>query len=1042
MEYVELHCHSNYSFYDGASFIDELLVKAKELSYPALALTDHDNLCGAMEFSHTAKALDIKPIIGVEVTLEDDNHITLLSKNIEGYRNISRLLSHAQMKSESGFLNDEDLFNNNNGIIALVGCRESYLSRQIPNNNKRQINNVLTKYIDAFGKDNLFVELQQNLVKGDVQRNKILSEYAKHLDIETVATNNVHYHLPERSKLQDVLVAIKNNTSLEECSNYLRFNNQFYLKSAEEMQYLFASYPKAVKNTLKIAEMCDFDLLQDIGYVFPDYAVPEEYSQQSYLEKICVDAAKRKYGIITNKIHTRLEEEFRLIEKHNLAGFLLIYHDIIELAREVMIDMKLTDIEIPLEERSPGRGRGSSVAMLVGYLIGLSHIDPLEYNLSLNRFLPNEMTIVPDIDLDFPRNIREELIKRIHVKWGNEHAVLTGMFSTYKTKGAIRDIGKALALPMSELEKMSKLSESSIKSDLSSNMLINSGINISSKDKTWLELINLTTEIKGFPKYLAQHTSGMIISTSPINNMVPIQPAHINGRYICHWDKKSIEQAGFIKIDFLALGTLSQMQEILNLIEMRTGKYIDLTRINFDDRNVYESMHEGDTIGIFQIESAAQIQTIKRIKPVNLVDMAYEVACVRPGVGVNDGVSQFIRRRNGENWKFDHELERDALEKTLGVILFQDQVNKLAMDVGGLTEVEADELRRAFGWKRSDSIINSYKKHFISGANKKGVRSETAIKIFQKFNGQYMFPESHAFAFGITAYHMAWLKYYYPLEFFVALFNQQPMGFYNLETLKEDAKRHNIVVMNPDINSSAVSCVIKEGKLLLGLNNIKSLGDNASIKIVVERNLKGFFINVSDFMARTNVSYLQGKNLVHSGALDTFNNSNRRELLWELGIYESKPDNQSVMNLDFTNLTPALNKPSDWENMINEYSALGLYPNGHVMEHIRKDLSNNVLDSKQIIDCELNQIIQVAGLVIRRQRPLSKAVFLTIEDEFGHIPLMVLPDIYERYQWELSKELIMISGMISRREGTFNIIVTKAWNLSDVLKFGGSKNWQ
>ena len=305
------------------------------------------------------------------------------------------------------------------------------------------------------------------------------------------------------------------------------------------------------------------------------------------MEQICIEAARRKYGSISNKVNLRLEEEFRLIKKHDLAGFLLIYHDIIELAREVMIDLKLTDIEIPLEERSPGRGRGSSVAMLVGYLIGLSHIDPLEYNLSLNRFLPSEMTIVPDIDLDFPRNIREELIKRIHIKWGSEHAVLTGMFSTYKTKGAIRDIGKALALPKSDLEKVIKFSEASINSNLSNKMLDDIGLNINSENKAWIDLINLSMEIKGFPKYLAQHTSGMIISTSPISEMVPIQPAHIEGRYICQWDKKAIEQARFIKIDFLALGTLSQMQDILNLIERRTGEYIDLTRIDFTDSNVF-----------------------------------------------------------------------------------------------------------------------------------------------------------------------------------------------------------------------------------------------------------------------------------------------------------------------------------------------------------------------------------------------------------------------------------------------------------------------
>lgn len=1041
MEYVELHCHSNYSFYDGASFVDELLITAKELLYPALALTDHNNLCGAMEFSHFAKRLGVKPIIGVEVTVEDGKHLTLLSKNIEGYRNISRLLSYAQMDSESGLLTSEKLFQYKDGIIVLSGCRESYLNEQVQNGNKKGIINFLSKYVDVLGNENFFVELQQNLVKGDIQRNKKLYEYGKHLDIGIVATNNVHYHIQERSRVQDVLIAIKNNRSLDECHSHLRSNNHFYMKSAEEMQYLFASYPDALKNTLRIAEMCNFNLTEDIGYSFPSYKVPEGYCQQSYLEHICNESAKRKYGEMSHKINQRLQEEFALIKKHDLAGFLLIYHDIIGLAREVMIDMNLTDIEIPVEERSPGRGRGSSVAMLVGYLIGLSHIDPLEYNLSLNRFLPSEMGIVPDIDLDFPRNIREELIKRIHLKWGNEHAVLTGMFSTYKTKGAIRDVGKALALPKAELEKIIKLSDMNVNSGLSNKILSEIGLDINPNDGLWFDLINISTEIRGFPKYLGQHTSGMIISTSPINDMVPIQPANIQGRYICQWDKKAIEQAGFIKIDFLALGTLSQMQDILHLIDARTGKYIDLTRIDFDDRNVYESMHEGDTIGIFQIESAAQIQTIRRIKPINLTDMAYEVACVRPGVGVNDGVSQFIRRRNGEYWEYHHDLEKDALEKTLGVILFQDQVNKLAMDVGGLSEVQADELRRAFGWKRSESIINSYKNIFILGAKQKGVDSKTALRIFEKFNGQYMFPESHAFAFGVTAYHMAWLKYYYPLEFFVALFNQQPMGFYNLETLKEDAKRHKILVLNPDINESSVLCVIKDEALLLGLNNVKSLGDNAARNVVFERETNGYYVGVNDFMARTNVSYLQGRNLVYSGALDAFN-GNRRDLIWELGIFESKPDNQAIMNLDFGNLIPVLDKPTSWTNMINEYSVLGLHPSGHVMEHMRRNLPSDVLNSKQVIECGLNQKIKLAGLVIRRQRPLSKSIFMTMEDEFGHIPLMVLPSVYEKHKRELNKELILVSGIVSRREGTFNIIVTEAWTLNDVLKFGGSKNWQ
>ena len=1040
MNYVELHCHSNYSFYDGASFVDELLNRAKELDYSALALTDHDNLCGAMEFSNHAKNLKIKPIIGVELSMSEGEHLTLLAKNIEGYKNISRLISYNNMSVDLG-VSDDVLFKHLNGVVILSGCSKSRVNQLIKSKDTKKTKEFLAMYSEALGKENFFIELQQNLVKGDIGRNKTLISYAKYFGIDIVATNNVHYHVSDRSKLQDILTSIKNGKPLDESHLYLRDNNQFYLKSYNEMKYLFSSYPESLLNTCKISEMCEFDLQRDIEYTFPEYKVPDGYTQQTYLEKICFEAAIRKYGKITSRVENRLQEEFHLIEKHKLAGFLLIYHDIIELARGVMIDLGLTDPEIPLEERPPGRGRGSSVAMLVGYLIGLSHIDPLTYNLSLNRFLPNEMDIVPDIDLDFPRNIREELIKRVHLKWGSSHAVLTGMFSTYKEKGAIRDIGKSLGLPKVELEKLVQFSNTGLKKTLSEEIFNETGLNINKKNHLWNELVDIVSQIKGFPKYLGQHASGMIISTSPIDDMVPIQPANISGRYICQWDKKSIEQARFIKIDFLALGTLSQMQEILTLVEKKTGNYIDLARIDFNDQAVYRSMHSGDTIGIFQIESAAQIQTIKRIKPINLIDMAYEVACVRPGVGINDGVSQFIRRRNGEHWEYDHILEEKALNSTLGVILFQDQVNKLAMEIGNLSEMEADELRRAFGWKRSNDIIESYKTLFIKGATSKGLSRDIAIKIFKKFNGQYMFPESHAFAFGVTAYHMAWLKYYFPLEFFVSIFNQQPMGFYNLETLKEDAKRHNVVVKNPDINISNVTCSIVGKEMLLGLNIIKNLGYKTSEIIINERYNKGFYKNINNLISRTGINYTQTKNLIYSGALDSLGFS-RRDLIWQLGLFESKPDNQRLMDLDFQDINPVLSDKNTWKEMLNEYSSLGLYPNGHVMEHVRKQLGDKVIPSNKIERFSAGSFIFTAGLIIRRQRPLSKAIFLTMEDEFGHIPLMVWPDIYEKNKMVLSQGLIGVSGIISKREGTFNVIVQGVWPINNFSHFTQSKDWQ
>ena len=612
--------------------------------------------------------------------------------------------------------------------------------------------------------------------------------------------------------------------------------------------------------------------------------MPPGSTPQSYLEHLCYQAAERRYGGITEKVRARLSQEFSLIREHNLAGFLLIYHDIIQMARQIMIELGLSGAEIPLEERPPGRGRGSSVAMLVGYLIGLSHIDPLEFNLSLDRFLSEETDRVPDIDLDFPRNIREELILRVHEKWGWDCAALTGMIGTYQMKGAIRDLGKALGVPQQDVDRLAKRVDSRSARGLEAEMLRLPEFQDRVDAPAWRALIELAAQLDGFPKYLAQHPGGMIISSSPLIDLVPVQQGAIEGRYVCHWDKDSVDDAGFVKIDFLALGALSQMQEALQLVEQRTGQYTDMSRIDFENDAVYGMLHKADTIGIFQVESAAQMQTVVRIKPRNLTEMAYEVGAVRPGVGANDGVTQFIRRHaGGAPWEFDHPLEKRSLERTLGIILFQDQVNQLAMDVTGFSAAEAEQLRRAFIRKNNQALIDRYRARFKESAMARGVPEAIAGKIFKKFNGQYMFPESHAFAFGVTAYQMAWLKYYYPPEFFVAIFNQQPMGFYNLETLKEDAKRHGIPVLNPDINTSMEKAIIKNGSLLLGFLQVRDVGGAAATAIVEAREREGAFTSLADAMRHTGLQREAIENLVMAGAFDSLV-PDRRGTLWEVGL--------------------------------------------------------------------------------------------------------------------------------------------------------------
>ena len=1045
MAYVELHCHSNYSFQEGASFIHELLPRAAELGYPALAITDHDNLCGAIEFAKEARSLGIQPIIGAEVTLRGGYHLTLLAETRQGYSNLCQLLSAARMTTDrrEPELDPQFLSEHAEGLILLSGCRSGEVSSLAQAGRLSEARDVAGRYVEWFGKESVYMELQQNLVHGDTQRNRQMVDLARQVGVGVVATNNVHYHVRERHQLHDCLVAVQHLRSLEESHRERRANSEFYLKSPQEMARLFSECPEAIANTLRIAERCAaFDLTKDLDYRFPDSPVQEGFTQEGYLRHLCDKAAIRRYGSLTDQVKGRLDEEFRLIRRHDLFGFFLIYHDIIQLGREVMIDLGLVDREVPLEENPPGRGRGSSVSMLTGYLIGLSHIDPLEFNLSLERFLyDDDLAAVPDIDLDFPRNIREELIKRVHQKYGWERAALTGMISTYKLKGAVRDLGKALGLPPDQVDKLAKRADNGSAANLAAEMASHPEFRDIVDAPGWHDLVRLAAELDGFPKYLAQHPGGMVISSTPLTEIVPVQPGVIDDRYIMHWDKDSIDDAGFVKIDFLALGALSQMQEALDLIEQRTRRRPDLSRIDFEDRAVYDMICSADTIGIFQVESAAQMQTVTRIRPQNLTDMAHEVAAVRPGVGVNDGVSQYIRRRQKlEPVEYTHPLEQRALERTNGVILFQDQVNQVAMDVAGFSPLEADQLRRAFRRNNNERLVQTYWEKFRDGAEERGVPQDAALHIFKKFNGQYMFPESHAFAFGVTAYQASWLKYYYPLEFYIGLFNQQPMGFYNLETLKEDAKRHGITVLGPDINRSNEKSVIEGDALRLGLLHVATVGSVAAETIIGVRNEGGPFSSIGKFMERTGALHETLDNLADAGAFDSLA-EDRRGVRWEIGLRYRPINQQLALPLPVAQDMVSLDDMTPWERMEGEYRTMGLHPGGHVMAYIRDQLEGQVATSREIVDLEDGIQITVAGLVIRRQRPLGKAIFITLEDEYGLSPLIIWPAVYQRYRHVFREPLLAVQGTVSRREGTMNIIVSHARGLSIEMKPPKAKNW-
>ena len=826
--YAELHAHSNFSFLEGASHVDELVLRALELGYETLALTDHDGLHGAMEFAQCARAWGLRPITGAEITLvrskkpgvrskEDSaaldwqgHHLTLLCETPRGYANLCRLLTHAHLDHERGkpYVQPDVLARHTEGLIALSGCRRGEVSSLIAEGRPREAEAAARRYAEWFGPENFFIELQNNLVYRDVWRNRMLAELAEHLKLGVVATGNVHYHTRERHRLQDALVAIKNRTTLDASHQLRRENSEYFLKPPAEMAQLFSDHPQAIANTQRIAERCRFDLTCDLDYRFPETPVPEGETAESYLRILCRQEAARRYPRFAREIEERLEQELSLVERHKLSGFFLIHREILQLAHAVAEEIRGRPSHGP-----PGRGRGSSVGSVICYLIGLSHIDPIANNLFLGRFLNEEMASVPDIDLDFPRDIREKLILRTYEHFGHDNVGLVATFPTYRIRSAIREVGKALGLPPAELDRLAKVSEGGSAKDLRTEMGRLEHYRERLNAPLWRHLAELSEQIAGFPRHISQHVGGMVISSRPLIELVPLEQSAMEGRVLMQWDKDSVDDARMIKIDFLALGMLSAVDETLELIEEHRGKRVDLSLIDFKDDRVYDSICEADTMGVFQIESRAQMQTLPRVQPRTLEDLTVQVAIIRPGPIVGGSVNPYINRRmKREPITFDHPSLEPVLAETLGVILYQEQVLQVAMALAGFSAGQAESLRRAMSRKRSHEAIGKLKEEFISGALGQGVSKAVADRVFQKIAGfaEFGFPKAHAAAFGLLAYQTAWLRTYYPAESLCALFNAQPMGFYAPHVLVNDGKRHGVQVLPPDINISGANCTVEE----------------------------------------------------------------------------------------------------------------------------------------------------------------------------------------------------------------------------------------
>jgi len=1040
MTYVELHAHSAYSFLDGASLPEELAARAAELGHDTLALTDHDGVYGSLEFAHAAKHFGVRPITGAEVTLAGNAHLTLLCETRTGYANLCRILTDAHARTrmpgrERDLLPAETTIEmveeHTEGLVAFSGCARNGLGVVAATSAAR----LARAFPGAF-----FIELQRPYERGDVRRNTRLEALATSLGVPAVATGNVHAHSLARARLQDALVAIKHRTSLDGCERERRGNHEAVLRPPAEM--LERLPQDAARRTREIAERCEFDLTQELGYRYPDFSDGDDPADRQ-LSGICETAFADRYrstgATVRARARERLRDELALIARIGLSGFFLLHWEVLELARECALEVRGPGS--PRHALPPGRGRGSSVGSIVCYLTGLSHVDPVAAGLSLGRFINDEMVAVPDIDLDFPRDIREKLIVRVTERYGREHAALVASFASYRSRGAIRDVGKALGLPFAELERLARVTDGWDATRVADEL---AGVPGAHAGPRWDAFRELTHEIAGLPRHISQHPGGMVISTRPLIDLVPVQPAAMAGRQICQWDKDSCGDAGFLKIDLLGLGMLSAVEDAIDRIARLRGETIDLSRIPLDDPGVYEEIQQADTVGVFQIESRAQMQSLLQTQPENLDDLTVQVALVRPGPIQGKAVHPYVKHRqalrNDPTFEppVEHELLREALRDTLGVVVFQDQVLDVSMAAAGFSIGEAEGLRRAMSKKRSLEAIEAWRPRFVAGALGQGVDEQTAHSIYDKLVGfaGFGFPKSHAAAFGLLAYQSAWLRRYYPAEFLCALMNAQPMGFYPPSSLVRDAQRRGVEVRAPHVNRSEAQCGIEDGAVRVGLAYVQSVGEEDATAVVAQQP----YVDLGDLARRAPARNDVLEALVASGACDEW--GPRRELLWRLGVTargEAVPggSRQLSLPLEPTAGIPELPEQTPWERMLADYKHTSLSVGVHPMQLLRPHLPTGVATSAELPETPNGARIQLAGMAIARQRPATAngIVFMLLEDEHGQANLILPPQVYEQHRAIVRGEpLILARGKLERHGRNINVLVSEVVSLGALAR--------
>ncbi|WP_276134228.1 error-prone DNA polymerase [Polluticoccus soli] len=1025
MEYTELQVTTNFSFLRGASHPEEMIEQAIALGYKKIAITDHNTLAGIVRAHAAAKGKDIQIIPACRLNLLDGYSMLVYPTNKDAYSRLSGLLSIGNLRTEKGdcHLYKADVYAHAKDMKLIV-IPPASLNEQFEF--EPLFKATLKEYRRHFG-NALYLGTVRTYQANDNKRLYRIAQLAEELDIPMVATNDVYYHNLERRELQDVLTCIREKCTIYNAGFRLHQNAERYLKPIKEMHRVFREYPDAIERTQEIANACQFSL-SELKYVYPEELTTEGRTPQEELVHLTWEGANERFeNNIPEKIRKTLEMELDFIERKNYASYFLTVHDFVSFARE---------------EKILCQGRGSAANSVVCYCLGITSVDPSKFNVLFARFMSDARDEPPDIDVDFEHERREEVMQYIYGKYGRDRAGIVATVTTVHSKGAIRDVAKAMGMSVDAINRLSSSLWEFTDEWFDGKRITAEGFD--ANDPHLFKVLDLTYQYVGFPRQLGQHTGGFVITQGKLSDLCPILNARMENRTCIEWNKDDIEALGFLKVDVLALGMLTCLSKAFDLVKQHYNKDLTLAGINKgeDDPKVYEMISQADTIGVFQIESRAQMSMLPRLKPKEFYDLVIEVAIVRPGPIQGDMVHPYLRRRNGEeDIDYPPRLE-GILSRTKGVPLFQEQAMEIAIVAAGFTPTEADELRRSMATFKAKGKVSYFEQKLISGMLANGYEEEFARRVFKQLEGfgSYGFPESHAASFALLVYASSWIKCYYPDVFATALLNSMPMGFYQPAQIIYDAQKHGVTVLPVDVNESYWDNTLDEntGKhypIRLGFRQVTGL-NKEDMQVLIAAREKPFTTIQS--LRDAGVSQAALEKLADADAFRSLG-IERRQALWDVSALNDRPtgmfEGQPIENAAEKDI--ALPKMSLPEHVLQDYSATSLTLRAHPVSFARdKLIMLNVRSSKDLNTYKDGDPIKVSGLVLVRQRPgtASGIVFITLEDETGVVNLVVFKHIFDKYRKEIVRaKLLMAEGKLQREGQVTHVIVSRCHDVSNFL---------